>query len=147
MNRRLAVRGIIVHEGKLLCFQLGAYDGKPAVDFWSVPGGGVDPGEALVPALEREILEETGITAKVGRLVYIQQFMWHGQEQMELFFLIENAVDFLDIDLSKTSHGQKEIAKLGFIDAAQNKVLPEFLTTESLADLDQVAAPKLFYYL
>jgi 8-oxo-dGTP pyrophosphatase MutT (NUDIX family) len=116
MNRRVAVRGIVVHNSKLLCFQLGAYDGKPAVDFWSVPGGGVDPGEGLIPALEREMIEETGI-------------------------------DYLAIDLSKTSHGQKEIAKLGFIDAAKETVLPEFLSRESFAELDQIVAPKIFNYL
>ncbi len=147
MNRRVAVRGIVVHNSKLLCFQLGAYDGKPAVDFWSVPGGGVDPGEGLIPALEREMIEETGIAARVGRLLYVQQFKWHGQEQMEFFFLIENAADYLAIDLSKTSHGQKEIAKLGFIDAAKETVLPEFLSRESFAELDQIVAPKIFNYL
>jgi 8-oxo-dGTP diphosphatase len=40
--------------------------------FWSVPGGGVEPGELITETLVREIKEETGITIRsVRRLAYI----------------------------------------------------------------------------
>lgn len=39
------------------------------VPVWVLPGGGIDPGEAPESAVVREILEETGFTVKVGRLV------------------------------------------------------------------------------
>ena len=147
MNRRVAVRGIIAHQGKLLCFQLKAYDGKPAAEFWSTPGGGVQVGEALIPALEREMLEETGIKPVVGQLLYVQQFVWHDLEQMEFFFLINNAADYLTIDPSKTSHGAVEVEKFEFVDAATEKVLPEFLQRESFENLAEAVAPKFFNYL
>ncbi len=35
---------------------------------WEFPGGQVEEGEDLVTALQREVLEETGITVIVGRL-------------------------------------------------------------------------------
>lgn len=38
---------------------------------WELPGGQVEEGEALIPALQREALEETGITVRVGRLVSV----------------------------------------------------------------------------
>ena len=37
-------------------------------------GGGIDIGEAAIPALEREIFEETGVKPSVGSLLYLQQY-------------------------------------------------------------------------
>jgi 8-oxo-dGTP diphosphatase len=36
---------------------------------WSIPGGRVEPGEADETAVTRELVEETGLSVTVGRLV------------------------------------------------------------------------------
>lgn len=36
---------------------------------WCLPGGGMDPGEGIAEAAERETLEETGLRVRAGRLV------------------------------------------------------------------------------
>ena len=36
---------------------------------WCLPGGGMDPGESAAEACEREVLEETGLSVRVKRLV------------------------------------------------------------------------------
>src|SRR3954467_3481204 len=38
---------------------------------WCLPGGGVDSGESVQEACEREVLEETDLQVKVGRLLAI----------------------------------------------------------------------------
>ena len=36
---------------------------------WCLPGGGMEPGESVMEACEREVWEETGLTVRVKRLV------------------------------------------------------------------------------
>jgi 8-oxo-dGTP diphosphatase len=60
------VGAVVVHLGRLLVVRRGNDPGK---GLWSVPGGRVEPGENLAQACAREVLEETGLTVVVGRLV------------------------------------------------------------------------------
>ena len=40
-------------------------------NYWSIPGGGVEPGESVSQAAAREVMEETGIRCEVTGLVGI----------------------------------------------------------------------------
>lgn len=147
MTRAISVRPIILHEGKLLCVRLKAYERAVKGDFWCLPGGGVDDNEALIPALEREIIEELGVKAQVGRLLYVQQFRHGDKDILEFFFHVTNPQDFLDIDLSKTSHGQEEIAEIAFVDPKTTYILPRFLSTEPLEQkINTADAVQIFSY-
>ncbi len=147
MNRRIAVRGIFVREGKLLCAKLKPYKTAIEGDFWCTIGGTVDAGESLLRALEREITEETGINPVIGSLLYVQQYLHKDTENIEFFFGIKNVDDYTDIDLSKTTHGAEEIAEIGYIDTRSNNVLPKFLTEIDFSDFDLTASTQFFDYL
>ena len=59
------VAAIIVRRGRLLICQRRAADSFPLK--WEFPGGKVRPGESLAAALERELIEELGVRATIGR--------------------------------------------------------------------------------
>ena len=146
----VTVRGVVLHESKLLCARLKPYQGSLTTKsdgYWCVPGGHLDPGEGIVDCCRREMVEETGIEPVIGNLLYVQQFEHKGTEYMEFFFHITNGADYLDIDLSKTTHGEVEIAEIGFIDPASNDILPKFLTSEPLAADAAKGVTRFFNYI
>jgi 8-oxo-dGTP diphosphatase len=62
------VAALIPHEGKLLVCQRKR--GTSFAMMWEFPGGKVKPGETLEQALARELDEELGANAAIGREVY-----------------------------------------------------------------------------
>ena len=60
---RLAVFGVIVAEEQVLLCR------RRDIGWWNLPGGGMELGETVDEALQREIREETGLEVQVGRLV------------------------------------------------------------------------------
>ena len=128
-KRRIGVRAIIFKDGGLLANKFHEEGGESA--HWATPGGGLEPHEGLVEGLIREIIEETGVTPHIGRLLFVQQFRsgrLDRDEELEFFFHITNPEDFVSIDLNATTHGASELTKMEFI-APTEYLLPQFLQT------------------
>lgn len=78
-TRRPGVYALLPRDGKLLV----TCQSDPHPDI-QLPGGGIDPGESPVPALHREVMEETGWTIgqpmKLGafrRFVFMPEYdLW-----------------------------------------------------------------------
>lgn len=83
-RRTLVVAGLIVgDDGRILITQRRAdqsLGGK-----WEFPGGKVEPGEAPVAALVRELGEEIGVTVAVGR---IWDVLFHAYPEFDLVMLV-----------------------------------------------------------
>ncbi|NBR52648.1 MAG: NUDIX hydrolase [Rhodobacteraceae bacterium] len=81
---RLAVRGIVMREGRLLL--VNAWKGKDHI--WCAPGGGVEPHNSLPDNLAREIHEETGLTVRVGAPCLVNEFHDpdHNFHQVDVYF-------------------------------------------------------------
>lgn len=134
-ERRINVRAIIYSGGKLLAVKHKTSSGGEA-EYWAIPGGGLDPHESLHDGVRREIMEELGVKARVGKLLFMQQFPSTRKdfsEELELFFHIENPEDFSKLDFMTTSHGADELARCEFIDSKAEFVLPLFLSNIDIA--------------
>jgi 8-oxo-dGTP diphosphatase len=57
MQPRIRVSALLRWQGRILLCR----HEKPGKEYWLLPGGGVDSGESLVDALQRELLEEVGL--------------------------------------------------------------------------------------
>ena len=64
---RIRVGVLICRDGEVLLVR----HEKGSRSYWLVPGGGVDAGETMVAAGARELLEETGYTVEIGRLLLV----------------------------------------------------------------------------
>lgn len=130
-ERRINARAIIFDDNKLFAVTHRTHDGGES-DYWATPGGGIDSGEFVETGLQRELQEELGVAAKIGRLLFIQQFQHirqdgKPQEKYEFFFHIENPEDFQGIDLAATRDGEIELVRAEFIDPREVHLLPRFL--------------------
>ncbi|MFH0804848.1 MAG: NUDIX domain-containing protein [Patescibacteria group bacterium] len=74
---RIAVGGLIPRGAKVLLHHRTDYD------MWDLPSGGMEAGETIVQALQREILEETGYHVRPIRLVGV----YHNFGKEIIFFL------------------------------------------------------------
>ena len=83
-ERKLVVAGLIVGDDRrILITQRRADQALPLQ--WEFPGGKVEPGEAPVAALARELAEEIGVTAIVGR---IWEVLFHAYPAFDLVMLV-----------------------------------------------------------
>jgi 8-oxo-dGTP diphosphatase len=82
-HTRLVVAGLVVRDGRVLITQRRADQALPLQ--WEFPGGKVEPGEAPVAALARELAEEIGVSVEVGR---IWDVLHHVYRDFELVMLV-----------------------------------------------------------
>ena len=111
----IRVRGIILSAGKLLTVKH-----THNMNFCALPGGHLDWGEDIEKCLEREIVEELGIKPKIGRLLYINNFL-DGEtiQSIEFFFEITNGNDYKNLENVTKTHAH-EIAEVCWISPTDN---------------------------
>lgn len=97
-------------------------------DVWMVPGGGVEEGETSREAGVREMLEETGLKVKMGRLI------WHVEEVSE-----ERGQRFVNFFLAEPEGGSLQLGSDPEL-AEDCQVLAEvrFMSREELNDLQDL---------
>jgi 8-oxo-dGTP pyrophosphatase MutT (NUDIX family) len=71
--REIASLVITSADGKFLFGKKYAEKGGSFIDFWHIPGGGVEPGESLAEAAIREAKEEVGLELDKSQLQLIDE--------------------------------------------------------------------------
>lgn len=68
---RVAVDGVVIHQNAILLVE---YQDERLGRHFGLPGGGVEPDELLQAAVQREVLEETGVNVYVGPLLLVHEY-------------------------------------------------------------------------
>jgi 8-oxo-dGTP pyrophosphatase MutT (NUDIX family) len=71
----IGVGGVVINERQELLVVCERHR-RSAAPYYKLPGGALQPGEHLVDAVLREVLEETGVNARFESLVCFRH--WHG---------------------------------------------------------------------
>ena len=85
-------------------------------DFWYVPGGRVEAGETAIDSLRRELVEELGIEAEIGRMLWIIEnfFEFDGKSfhEVGLYFAVDTSglpAELLDDEFTRTEPGGEKL--------------------------------------
>ena len=82
----VGVGAVILEQGRVLLVKRGQ---APLKGEWSLPGGAVEVGETLSAAVQREVLEETGLVVSVGPIVEVLDRIHHsGDGRIEYHYVL-----------------------------------------------------------
>ncbi|MCA1688268.1 MAG: NUDIX domain-containing protein [Actinobacteria bacterium] len=96
MDFGIRVGAVVARDGALLLVRHQKPDRDP---YWVLPGGRLEQGETIPECAEREISEETGLSARFSGALYVSEFLREGRHTV-------------DITVRMTPEGNEE-AKLG----------------------------------
>lgn len=107
--------------------------GKPPREGeWSLPGGGVELGERLEDAALREIYEETGVTAELGPLVDVVDYIETTTDQQTEFHYV--LVDYLAYHVSGEASASSDAADARFFPIDEALALPLWQETKRVIE-------------
>ncbi|MDF3606884.1 NUDIX hydrolase [Paracoccus sp. DMF-8] len=92
---RLAALAVVIRDGQVL---LVRRKNPPDAGLWGFPGGHVEPGETALDAAARELVEETGVTARPLAYLDNVDVIQHGEDGTLRFHFLLAAVlcDYLE---------------------------------------------------
>jgi ADP-ribose pyrophosphatase YjhB (NUDIX family) len=128
---QIRVTGILIERGKILIVKQRVTPGRA----WPLPGGRLEGGETLEEGVLREVLEETGLNAKVVKLLYLCDKTDVTPPILHIIFLLERESGKITLPTNEYDVNPiqdvrmvyiKELTKYGFSEKFKDLVLDEF---------------------
>ena len=107
----VGVHALINKSGKyLVTKRASTNDYMP--NFWDIPGGSIRFGEEISHALKREVLEESGLKIKQGKIIFVYGYK---SNEMRHQFQLVYSCDYLSgvVKLNPDEHSEYRWATLG----------------------------------
>jgi 8-oxo-dGTP diphosphatase len=140
---RVRACGICRQGNKILVVRHQHIAGK--YNLWSPPGGGVAFGETIQDCLVREFREETGLTIRPGRFLFISEFLQDPLHALELFFEVHIEAGELqtgsDPELAPESQLIQQVAFKTLAELRREDPRELHRVFEDLIDLDDLYMP------
>jgi len=87
---KVAVGALVTNKNRVLLVKRGR---APSKGLWAIPGGKIELGETMAQAVEREILEETGIAIEPSHIISVfDNIIRDGSGAIQFHYVI---IDFL----------------------------------------------------
>lgn len=77
----IRVGAVVTRDGALLLVRHQKPDRDP---YWVLPGGRLEPGESIPACAEREVREETGLSARFSGVLYVSEFLRAGRHTVDI---------------------------------------------------------------
>ncbi len=114
---------------------------KPDRDpYWVLPGGRLEPGETIPECAEREVAEETGLSARFSGVLYVSEFLREGRHTVDVIARMEASGDEeaslgSDPEVAPGSDPTlRELRWVGIEELEQIELLPRQLKARLLED-------------
>jgi 8-oxo-dGTP diphosphatase len=86
MDFGIRVGAVVARDGELLLVR----HQKPNREaYWVLPGGRLEPGETIPECAEREVEEETGLSARFVGVLYVGEFFSEGRHTVDVVARME----------------------------------------------------------
>lgn len=118
---------VLNNNGQVLLIKRGQ---PPAQGLWSIPGGKQEPGESMVEACRREVLEETGVHVVVKNILAVVERRLEGFHYVIIDFYAEYHGDAFE------PAAQSDVSDAQWVDA---DTLADFTLVEGLSSILQAA--------
>ena len=86
MDFGVRVGAVVERGGALLLVRHQKPDRDP---YWVLPGGRLEPEETIPQCAEREVAEETGLSARFSGILYVGEFLTEGRHTVDVIARME----------------------------------------------------------